>query len=163
MGIVSPCKCGACRELPERKCPSCGVRNFHTSYSGAESDRMRATGECFECAFWELRLSKPAPDRLVIDGWTYGVGREPSDAERRRPGVMLGMSGRRFDVELADGRRFTTHNLWSGGQIPERYRSRLPDNAAFVGGSREKVDDITCWNPADPRADRYPTFHELKG
>jgi hypothetical protein len=129
---------------------------------GAEGKRMKETGECFSCAFWEIRLATTNPDRLVINGWTYSVGAEPTD-EQRRSGrtVFLGMAGRRFDIELADGRRFTTHNLWSGGEIPTRYRDRLPDNAAFVNGSREKAGDITCWNPADPRSEKYPTYREL--
>ena len=147
----------------ETPCPGCGETGFHTAYSGAEGERMKETGECFSCAFWEIRLANPDPDRLVINGCTYSVGDEPTEAQRRsnRCG-FLGMSGRRFDIELFDGRRFTTHNLWSGGEIPERYRSRLPDNARFASGSREKVGGITCWNPADHRAPKYPTFRELK-
>lgn len=144
-------------------CPSCGETGFHTEYMGAEGKRMKETGECFSCAFWEIRLATPDPDRLVINGWVYSVGEEPSDKQRRsgRTGG-LGMAGRRFDIELDNGRRFTTHNLWSGGEIPALYRDRLPDNAKFVSGSREKAGEVTCWNPADYRAPRYPTYHELK-
>ena len=124
---------------------------------------MKQTGECFSCASWEIRLSAPNPDRLIINGWVYSVGQEPSEDRLRSNRVsMLGMAGRRFDIELADGRRFTTHNLWSGGEVPARYRDRLPDTAKFVGGERDKAGDITCWNPADRRAPRYPAFHSLK-
>jgi hypothetical protein len=145
----------------ETPCPGCGEVGFHTNYMCAEGERMKKTGECFTCAFWELRCERGCP--VVIDHWVYGIGKEPSPLSiSRHGGGALGMGGRRFDIEFTagphTGKRCTTHNLWSGGEIPERYRHRLPNTARFVGGTREKAGDTTCWDQADERLPAYPAF-----
>ena len=62
------------------------------------------------------------------------------------------MAGRRFDIEFFDGRRVTTHDLWSGSDIPERYRAHLPDNARFLGGAGfvRIGQDGGAWNASRP-------------
>lgn len=60
-------------------CPGCGETGFHTQYSGSEGKRMATTGECFTCAFWEIRCE--AGESLVIDHHVYGVGPEPKPGE----------------------------------------------------------------------------------
>lgn len=140
----------------KKPCPGCGKEGFHTKYMGSEGKRMEVTGECFECAYWELRCEKG--EELVIDNYVYGIGTEPSEAQRRSGRGMLGMGGRRFDIEFFDGRKFTTHNLWAGGLIPERYRERLPNTAKFISGERADASGTTCWNPADERAPAHPTY-----
>lgn len=137
-------------------CPGCGSLDSGTFYSGAESKRMRETGECFTCAFWELKALAGEP--LVIDGRVYGVGPEPVPGARQG---FLGMGGRRFDVEMFDGRKFTTHNLWSGGEIPERFRDRLPNTARFLGARVAVVGGVTCWDPSPASAERYPPWQEI--
>lgn len=133
-------------------CPDCGANGFHTNYSGDIGERMKLTGECFECAFWEIQCKKPP--KIVIDHHVYGIGTEPGPNANRS---FLGMAGRRFDIEI-DGKVYTTHNLWSGGTIPERYWERLPDTAKFHSGKREQSGDITCWNPADERQPAFPAY-----
>jgi hypothetical protein len=147
----------------EKPCPGCGKTDFSRNYSPClEQKRMTETGECFECAFWGLKAARGCD--LVIDGWTYGIGAEPSDEARRRNAQhgLYGMGGRRFDIEFISGpytgQVFTTHNLWCGGEIPGRLRDRLPNTARFYSGKRAKVGEITCWNPADPRRPRFPVY-----
>lgn len=140
-------------------CPGCSKKGFHNKYMGHEGKRMVRTGECFECAFWELRCKAGAD--LVINHFVYSIGYEPADEDARyraRQRSDLGMSGRRFDIEFFDGRKYTTHNLWAGGEIPERFRVRLPDTARFISGERAQVGDITCWNPTDERTPAYPAY-----
>ncbi|MFB8071104.1 hypothetical protein [Streptomyces californicus] len=60
--------------------------------------------------------------RVVVDGQHYSIG----------PGASGGFGGRRFDIEFFDGRRVTTHDLWSQGTIPPKHRERYPDNARFA-------------------------------
>ena len=123
-------------------CPVCGKTGFSRNYGSGIGERMQKTGECFECDFWGQRCK--SPQELVIDNYCYSIGSEPKPGERRS---FLGMGGRRFDIEFFDGRKVTTHNLWAGGLIPERFRARIPNTAKFAGGaSREKAGDITCWN-----------------
>jgi hypothetical protein len=141
-------------------CPGCGKTNFHTSYSSTcrEKKRMDEIRECWDCAFWECVVSDH--NELVIDYHTYSVGPEPRPDERKS---FLGMSGRRFDIEFLDGRgRFTTHNLWSGGEIPAKFRDRIPNTARFVGAEKAKVGDTTCWNPTPENQGRYPSLKDLK-
>jgi hypothetical protein len=122
-----PCNCGKCQTLPDRACAICGAKNYHTSYMGSEGKRMEADGICFSCAFWSDRAEKGCP--TVIDGWVYTPG-------TRTTGEFRGMAGRRFDIEYFDGRKVTTFDLWSGGEIPERFRDRIPDTARFVNGAK---------------------------
>ncbi|GGY88793.1 hypothetical protein CP967_31265 [Streptomyces nitrosporeus] len=60
--------------------------------------------------------------RVVVDGQHYSIG----------PGNSGGFGGRRFDIEFFDGRKVTTHDLWSQGTIPPKHRERYPDNARFA-------------------------------
>lgn len=141
-----------------RACPGCGKPGPHGKYTGPEGKRMEQTGECFICAFWELKAA--VPQGLVIDGYLYSVGAEPGPRADRS---FLGMGGRRFDVELFDGRQFTTHNLWAGGQIPERFRERIPDTARFLDrASRHQVGSTTCWSPASESNPPLPPYPGAK-
>ena len=140
----------------EIACPGCGIDKFSTNYSGDVGVRMKEAKECFNCAFWEIRATKTNP--VVIDHYVYSIGTEPKPG--RRNSDFLGMAGRRFDIEFFDGRRVTTHNLWGGGLIPERFRDRIPNTARFIGGSREKSGNITCWNPASEKTPPWPAWLE---
>jgi hypothetical protein len=44
---------------------------------------------------------------------------------------FYGHGGREFRIRLASGEVVNTNNLWHGGQIPERFWNRMPDNATF--------------------------------
>lgn len=112
---------------------------------GPEGQRMKQTGECFSCAFWELRAEVGCP--TVIDNYVFTPG--PRDKPWTDGGQGHGMSGRKFVIEYFDGRIITTYDLWGGGEIPERYRKRIPNTAKFLGGaSIEKVGETTCFNPS---------------
>jgi hypothetical protein len=135
-------------KAPVRVCNGCGKENYSASYSPncAEKKLIDSMGICFDCAFWEVRAK--LTHETVIDHYLYGVGDQP------KGGKYNGMGGRRFDIEYFDGRVVTTYDLWAGGEIPERFRGRIPDTARFSGGaSRGKAGDITCW---DASTDQKP-------
>lgn len=126
-------------------CRDCGEENFSTSFTPTcpEKKLIDSEGVCFTCAYWRVQLQKP--HQLVIAGRIYSEGntRKPPNSPHS------GMAGRRFDIEYFDGRRVTTHDLWAGGEVPERYRHLIPDTARFLGGAKAvKVGDTTCWNPS---------------
>lgn len=130
-------------------CRDCGEANYWTAYteSCAEKKAMDANGVCFGCAFWRVQITKKHP--LVIAGRIYSEG----DTRKPPNSPHSGMAGRRFDIEYFDGRRVTTHDLWAGSEVPERYCHLIPDTARFAGGAREaKVGDITCWTPSIAKA-----------
>lgn len=130
-------------------CACCGEENFSTGYHDChEKRRMDRDGLCFTCAFWELKAEKDNP--TVIDGALYTPG-------NRTHGDFRGMAGRRFDIEYFDGRRITTFDLWSGGPIPDRWKSRIPDTARFLNeAKRVQVGETTCFNQSTASAPLYP-------
>lgn len=147
---------------PLFNCSWCKEKVESVSYSAPYGPRMESEKLCFSCVHWDIESSrKNDTRRIIIDGYCYGVGdKEPTrDAKDRVSGEMWGFGGRRFDIELFTGQRFTTHNLWGGGQIPERFRERMPDNARFLNGaSKAQVGATTCWDSSNSRNDPYPAF-----
>lgn len=123
-----------------KRCPMCGDACDAGSYMKCrESDLMRETGYCFGCALWELRAR--TGQALVIEGNVYGLG------GNTKPGQFNGMGGRWFDIEYFDGKQVRTCDLWSGGQIPERFRDRIPDTARFLDGAGfKRIGDGGAWN-----------------
>jgi hypothetical protein len=128
-------------------CADCGAVGYSTAYMQSSSIKqlMDAHGVCFTCGYWREVLAKK-PD-TVIDGRIYSVGDVRKPPNQRH----AGMAGRRFDIEFFDGRRVTTHDLWAGSEIPERYRAQLPDTARFLGGAGfARIGDGGAWNASLP-------------
>lgn len=111
-------------------CRECGGNGYWTRYMPcAEKEKMEAYGICFPCAFWLVKIDE-GPHRTVIDGVLFHVGDAPQGTR------FAGYAGRRFDIEYFDGQRVTTYDLWCQGEIPERYRDRLPNTANFQKQNR---------------------------
>lgn len=131
-----------------RVCKDCGAVDYSTAFTPncAEKKVIDAEGVCFTCAYWRVAIAKKHD--TVIEGRIYSVGNV-----HRPPGPHNGMAGRRFDIEYFDGRLVTTHDLWGGSEVPERYRQQIPDTARFLGGAGfVKVGDGGGWNPSRPDA-----------
>jgi hypothetical protein len=47
-------------------------------------------------------------------------------------GGIRGNGGARYVIEFFDGRRVVSHDLWSSGIVPPKWRERFPDNARFI-------------------------------
>lgn len=126
-----------------RCCADCGAVNYATSFTPgcAEKKLIDSEGICFTCAFWRVTASRK--HETVIDGRIYMVGNRPEG------GKFNGMAGRRFEIEYFDGRKVTTFDLWSGGEIPEKYKPQISDTARFLGGAGfVRTGDGGCWNPS---------------
>jgi hypothetical protein len=131
-------------------CQDCGAKDYPTSFmqSSPIKQRMDRDGICFDCGYWRIAIE--GKQDTVIDGRIYSVG----DVKKPPNQPRAGMAGRRFDIEYFDGRCVTTHDLWSGSEVPERYRHLIPDTARFGGGAEcVKVGETTCWNPSRQRPD----------
>lgn len=130
-------------------CNECGVVDYCTSFTktSAVKQAMDANGICWECAFWRVEVTKP--HEVVISGRIYSLGNV-----NKAPGCPhSGMAGRRFDIEFFDGRVVTTHDLWSGGEVPEKHRQQIPDTARFLGGAGfVKAGDGGAWNQSNAKA-----------
>lgn len=86
-------------------------------------DELSETGACADCDFWIEKWQMRNDPRVVrADGNHYFIG--------PRKG-KLGHDGRLFIIKK-DGRIIYTNNLWHQGEIPEQFRSILPDNAELL-------------------------------
>lgn len=92
---------------------------------GKALERFKA-GFCFHCKFWIDYVGDP--EAIVINGYHYMDGGRKTGTQSS----FLGFGGREFKVRMFDGRVISTNNMWGQGDIPERFRSRIPDNAEFV-------------------------------
>lgn len=98
-------------------------------YSGPQSERMAKYSLCFTCAFWDIQVEEDIQDPhhvVVSKGHHYIIGPENIHPTCR------GFRGEKFQIQFNDGRLIETCNLWSQGEIPERWRPFLPDNAKFI-------------------------------
>lgn len=140
-------------ERPTVVCQECGTTEALRWYEGVNK-RLQSEGLCFDCSFWceKVRWAETglatdrAEDRLPprfgsstgydaagrtvvrVNANHYVIQPERGDT----PLHCLGFSGQRFVIEFHDGRRVESTNLWHQGEIPERFRDRLPDNASFA-------------------------------
>ncbi len=121
-------ECSECAARTVGCCVECGGTDRAT-YVGETRERMLSRSLCFTCLFWLDRIDAQSnPKACIINGQSY------QDAGRRSGGYRdsLGFGGREFRIEFFDGRVLETNNLFSQGDVPERFRDRLPDTARFV-------------------------------
>jgi hypothetical protein len=110
-------------------CSSCGHHPVKTHFGEPTRSRMITKQVCFTCDFWLGLIDNKGltpENRFIIEGHHYVA--LPNDPH---PLAMRGFSGRRFEIKTDDGRTIVTNNLWHQGEIPERFRDRLPNNAVF--------------------------------
>jgi len=111
-------ECSCCRECGE------GYSMEHTT---RDND-----GKCFSCSFWHQRWCrhKANPDTsFIVKGTAYMVCAEPE--EGKRP-IFQGFGGSKFDIYPHSGGHIVSHNVWCQGDVPDRFKDRLPNNAAFI-------------------------------
>jgi len=58
-----------------------------------------------------------------------------------------GFGGRDFSIKFYDGRDIKTSNLWYQGEIPERFKEFLSDNAEFVYPKCNRFESNPYDNP----------------
>ncbi len=104
-------------------CQCCGEK-----YSKICDDESYIGKNCFDCSFWLEKIKMSPEDeagRVIVNGQHYRIGNDAA-------GPFRGFGGRKFTVLFQDGRIVETTNLWCQGEIPERFRKMLPDNAVFL-------------------------------
>lgn len=108
-------------------CAECGEPIGLVEKWYSNGDDLSERGVCFGCGFWQDRVAEGSG--IVIGGTRYvDEGRRTLPAGRQH---VLGFGGARHRIRMHDGALVETNNLWSNGIIPEHFRDRLPDNAAF--------------------------------
>lgn len=110
-------------------CRECGDVLAAKQWIESVRKRVLARKLCHSCLHWsDLAAKADDPSSVRVDGRHYWI--EPDDPVGQRR--FSGFAGRRFDIHFHDGRRVVSHNLWTQGIVPDRFRDRLPDNATFA-------------------------------
>jgi hypothetical protein len=111
------------------RCGECGRWIEYGGQFGFERSRAPLPF-CWLCSFWLARVNETAPGKFVSQSFTYyGIG------SHKTPSPHNGFGGSWWVVRfLADGREVETCDLWCGGEIPERFRDRLPVTADLRSG-----------------------------
>ena len=104
------------------RCEICNKEIEKSCYSNA----VLCGTKCFKKHYWNEIVTEKE-EHIVINGVCYC---DAGDRPGEKPSY-LGHAGRRFWIRYFDGKTVTTNNLWYQGEIPEEYRSALPDNAEF--------------------------------
>lgn len=149
----------------EYRCVSCGKAARNT-FCEPHRTNMRNRRLCYECNYWrdfEQRLACDHTRMTIIDGHVYGPG-------SRTSGSMLGMAGRRFDIEYIEpsiyvGKRITSFDLWSGSTMSPDLAARFSDTAKFLNGAERVTlsgEITTCWEPSSNKTEPYPLPNTLR-
>jgi len=110
--------------IVEVNCKECGEKD-EASFGKSINTLMILRSLCFTCLYWYLRISeKDQPTSVRIKGRHYTICAENAPKPR-------GFGGNLMVIQFFDGHIIESHNLWSQGEIPERFRMQLPDNAKF--------------------------------
>lgn len=96
------------------KCLECQGRTT-APYAPEVRREMLQKRLCFTCLFWLTHIEMGG--NIVVEGEHYRVAKEKSLSRV---------------IKWNDGSTLVTDCLWSQGRIPDRFRSRLADNAEFV-------------------------------
>lgn len=105
------------------KCVICGKEIAKSRYTGD----VICSGECFTKNYWRKVIAEK-DKHIVINGVCYC---DAGNVDNPLSTSELGHSGRRFWIRFKDGRTLTTNNLWCQSEIPQEFRSELPDTAEF--------------------------------
>lgn len=127
---------------PVLYCRECGHR-INLRYIEPCRTQLIERALCFGCDFWTQKIGESG---IIIDGRRYSAG------SNRKPGPFNGFGGSWFHIRMNTGAEIHTCDLWAQGEIPERFRDRLPDNATFMNGAKwVKVGDTWCMD--NPRVE----------
>ena len=114
------------------KCKECSAE-ISLNYMESSKTRMIERKLCFICLFWSnyvdcVEFGTIATQRIArINHKHFVIGNEG----KSRRAEFRGYGGAKFVIIFNNGDRVETTNLWAQGEIPERFRNRLPDNAKF--------------------------------
>lgn len=84
-------------------------------------DDYEVNASLYHHQFW-LDIVASRERYIIAAGHCYAVGNEATRG-------MRGFGGRRWRIWFFDGSQVGTSNLWSQGEVPDRFRRLLPDNA----------------------------------
>lgn len=116
------------------KCSCCGA-DTSADYTEPTAQRLKDQQMCFDCDYWQCFADDFVEEHrhrigtaIIVNGKVYTDGGNKDV----RTG-MTGHGGRVFKIRMLDGsKEWSTNNLWAGGELPDRWRANIPDNAEFL-------------------------------
>lgn len=112
-------------------CPVCGKEHtqiYYSKHSGYED--LCGSKECYSTVYWvDLIENYDNTRHFIINGSVYELG----DGK----GWDKGFGGRKFIIRPNQfngdkSKDIVTTDLWLRGEVPNRFKKQLPDNAVFV-------------------------------
>ena len=97
------------------------------------------SSECYVDNFWQEIINEK-DYHVIVDGVCYYY--DPNKIINTNLPQYNSYAGRIFKILFNDGRIVLTNNLWCNGDIPEKFREQLPDNAVFEKVSKEDYNKI---------------------
>ena len=111
------------------KCIECGGYVKTKNWFGKVGDSLKKRKLCFSCNhYFEAIETAGDPRRVIINGSLYWR----KDWNSTAPSHCLGFSGSVHNIKMNSGEIYKTNDLWFNGDIPERFKDRLKDNAVFI-------------------------------
>ena len=111
------------------RCIKCGAHVDASCYICSEEMTRRCL--CFSCNFWTGHIQRDHNEYkdifVIANGEHYTIVKSSNTC-------FKGFGGAKFTIRFHDGRVVKTDNLWCQGDIPERFRDELPDNAVLIDG-----------------------------
>lgn len=116
----------------KKVCVYCGKEDYNEGYPPGDTlDVIKERGVCAGCAFWIL-IAEKNPLWCRIGGVSYTPEAILKEDQEARQGQGRGFGGAEFHVEMDDGTKFRTDDLWCQGAMPDWIRDMYPDNARFT-------------------------------
>lgn len=125
-------------------CKICGSHQDLGSYDKRALiyKKMKEEQLCFTCAFWKDKIDNPVANREIINGCHYTF-----HPWIEKPQAFLGHAGSPYYVLRNDGTVARSNNVWFQGNIPERFRTQLPDTAKLITRhAYYKIIDEICFS-----------------
>lgn len=104
------------------KCEFCGKEIEKSAYPKV-IPVMCGSKDCFSEYFWNEIIDNKQ-DYLIINHRSYTIGKDT---------FVKGFGGAKHAIKKFDsGEIIYTDNLWTNGDVPEKFWDKLPDNAEFI-------------------------------
>lgn len=105
------------------KCCICGKEIEKSSYSSLLPP-LCDNRECFTEQFWQ---------EIINDKYHLFINHRAYCASKEKNPVFKGFGGAKYKIRKLDtGEIIETDNLWTNGELPEKYWDQVKDNAEFI-------------------------------
>lgn len=112
---------------------NCRICDSPIDSRSSNVEHLRNIQLCFFCDFWWVKIYWRANGDITPEG--NRVARIRHNHYTIHPASSFGpqgFGGRKFVIKFDSGEEVICRNLWHQGEIPQRFREHLPNNAVFV-------------------------------